>query len=279
MIAFILLIAAFAAFALIIRATQRRGIDDIAVGAVNYVVAALVCWIATAVMRPAPALPAVTIGLLAGVAYALGFVLLARTMKTKGAAITSAVMNLGVILPILAAIIIWGERPGTTALFGIALAVVAMPVLALDKNIDREPMTYRRVGVLIALFAVNGGALVFANWFHSYELVAQRPLYFAVLFSVASIVAVGYWLLQAERRFGLRELSWGSLLGVDNAAAALLILYTLDAEMASVLFALVGALTLATVAVFAAVVWREIPGRAGWIGMAAAVAALVLAKL
>jgi len=216
---------------------------------------------------------------LAGTAYALGFVLLAWMMKAKGAAITAAVMNLGVILPILAAVLIWGERPGSLAIVGIGLAVIAMPVLALDKGIDREPLTPRRIAALIALFFINGMALVFADWFHSYDLVAERPLYFAVLFTVASIVAVGYWQMQKERVFTKREMSWGVALGVDNAVAALLILYSLDAEMASVLFALVGALTLAVVAIFAAVVWREMPGRAGWIGMAAAVAALVLAKV
>jgi len=279
MASFILLVVAFAAFSLIVRAAQRRGVDDIAVGAVNYVVAAIVCWVIVALTRPSFALPAIGIGVLAGISYALGFVLLASTMKAKGAAITAAVMNLGVLVPILAAVVVWGERPGAVAIAGIALAVVAMPVLALDRGIDGEPLTARRLGVLLALFVANGAALAFADWFHSYSLISVRPLYVAILFTLAAVSAISYWLSRPERRLRRQELAWGAVLGVDNAAAALLTLYSLDAEMASVLFALVGALTLACVAIFAALVWREMPGRAGWIGLATAVAALVLAKL
>ncbi len=279
MVPFILLIVAFAAFSLIVRAAQRHGADDLAIGAINYIVAALVCWVTVAITRPDFVLPAVGIGVLAGISYALGFVLLASTMKAKGAAITAAVMNLGVLVPILAAVVVWGERPGVVAIAGIALAVVAMPVLALDKGIDGEALTIRRLGVLLALFVANGAALAFADWFHSYGLVGARPLYVAILFTLAAASAISYWLSRPERRLRRQEVAWGAVLGVDNAAAALLTLYSLDAEMASVMFALVGALALAVVAVAAAVMWREMPGRAGWIGMAAAVIALVLTKL
>lgn len=279
MTAIILLIAAFAGLALIVRGAQRRGADEIAVGAIGYMVAAGVSWLAVGMTRPTWELPAIGIGALAGASCALGFVLLASAMRTKGAAIAAAVMNLGVLVPILVAVAVWGERPGLTAIIGILLAVIAMPVLALDKGIDHAPLTPRRIGLLLGVFLANGSVLAFADWFHSYELVGARVLYIAVFFAVAAVSAAVYWRVRGERRLRRRELAWGALLGVDNAAAGLLTLYGLDAAMASVLFALVGALTLACVVVFAAVVWREMPRRAGWIGMAAAVVALVLTKL
>ena len=279
MMAPILLVLAFAGLALIVRGAQRRGADEIAVGAIGYVAAAAVSWLVVGVSGATLVLPAVGIGALGGASCALGFVLLASAMKMKGAAIAAAAMNLGVLVPILAAVAVWGERPGLTAIIGIVLAVIAMPVLALDKGIDHAPLTPRRVGLLLAVFLVNGSVLAFADWFHAYGLLGARPLYVAVFFTVAALSAAVYWRAHGERRLRRQELAWGALLGVDNAAAGLLTLYGLDAEMASVLFALVGALTLASVVVFAAVVWREMPGRAGWIGLAAAVAALVLAKL
>lgn len=279
MMAPILLVVAFAGLALIVRGAQRRGADEIAVGAIGYVAAAGVSWLVVGVSGTTLVLPAVGIGALGGASCALGFVLLASAMKAKGAAIAAAAMNLGVLVPILAAVAVWGERPGLTAIIGIILAVIAMPVLALDKGIDHEPLTPRRVGLLLAVFLVNGSVLAFSDWFHAYGLLSARPLYVAVFFTVAAISAAVYWRSHGERLLRRQELAWGALLGVDNAAAGLLTLYGLDAEMASVLFALVGALTLASVVVFAAVVWREMPGRAGWIGLATAVAALVLAKL
>ncbi len=279
MLVFILIVLCGAGFALTTRAAQRRDTDTVGVGAVNYAFAALIACTLASVSGPAAAPETLRIGILGGITYVVAYLFLLPSLRQKGTAIAASVMQLGVLVPIAGALLIWAERPEILRAYGMVLAVLALPLLTLDKGVSRHRLTLGRVMVLLGLFLLNGLAMLVNTWFHTTGLEGQRTMYLAILFSVAAVGCTAAWLLRPERKLGVQEAAWGLLLGAFNVAATLLTLYGLDLYLASVLFPLTAALTLALITAFAAIAWREIPGKIGWVGIAVALSAVVLANM
>ena len=279
MFVFILIVLCAAGFALTTRAAQLRDTDTVAVGAINYTFAALIAWALAFVSQPAAAPETLRIGILGGITYVLAYLFLLPSLRHKGTAIAASVVQLGVLVPIVGALLIWGERPAIIRAYGMVLAVLALPLLTLDKGVSRQPLTLGRVMVLVGLFLLNGLAMLVNTWFHTTGLEGQRAMYLAILFTVAAVGCTAAWLIRPERKLGIKEAAWGALLGTFNVGGTLFTLYGLDLYLASVLFPITAALALAVITTFAAIAWREIPGKIGWAGIAAALTAVVLANM
>ncbi|HCU37882.1 MAG TPA: hypothetical protein DGT21_21325 [Armatimonadetes bacterium] len=278
MLVFLATILVNLSFALLVRAAQRRGVDVVASGIVNYLFAAATYWIAVLVTGTPYAPEAPRIGLAAGVFYVSTYLLLLPAMRIRGVAIAMGFVRLSVVIPLIAAVIVWHEAPGPVKQAGIVLALLALPMLSLDGGANSAPLTRRNLVILLGLFLTNGTCLLMGKWFQSTGLVAERPLYLAIVYSTAALVFIAALPLLPKARFGAAELRWGALIGLCNCAANILMLYTLDLFLASVVFPIIAAVNLSLATIFAAVTWREIPGRLGWTGICVAVLAVILAN-
>ncbi|HHZ89012.1 TPA: hypothetical protein EYN65_00375 [Candidatus Poribacteria bacterium] len=69
-------------------------------------------------------------GLATGISYAFGFVLVVAGMRLSGIVVTTAVIGLSMILPILFSVIVWNEEPNLWQTLGILIALVALPLLS-----------------------------------------------------------------------------------------------------------------------------------------------------
>ncbi len=279
MLLFIAIVLLFNAISLTSRAAQLRGVDTYALAFLNYLWASVICWCVVLISGSAMPTEAFRISLVAGIAYVSAFLFMLQSMKVKGTAIAQAVMGISVLVPIAAAMLLWGERLQLLSGVGVALALVSLPMLTLDKGYDRQPMTLSRFGALAGLFFANGLALVCTKWYHFADVQAHRALYPAALFAVAAVAGFILWKMRPERKLGKTEILWGAAVGIANAVTVLVLLAGLDAFQSAVLFPLTSAAALAVVTAFAAVVWHEIPGKIGWIGIGVASVAVVLANL
>jgi glucose uptake protein GlcU len=63
-------------------------------------------------------------GLATGISYAFGFVLVVAGMRLSGIVVTTAVIRLSMILPILFSVIVWNEEPNLWQTLGILVALV-----------------------------------------------------------------------------------------------------------------------------------------------------------
>jgi drug/metabolite transporter (DMT)-like permease len=270
-------IFATSAFALIIRHTQRLGLNQMAVMAVNYVVAAL-GGLAVTVGHWHVSAPTLHIGLLGGVIYVTTYLFLIHSMDLKGVAIANAIVRLSVLIPIVMSILVWHERPVFAQAIGGALALVAMPFLSLDRGVGHVALRKRQILLLVGLFVANGCTVLVSKWFQMAQLPQERPMFSAILYGTAAVVAILAWLWES-RRVGTRDVIWGFLLGSANLLTLFALLWALAALPATVVFPLMGALGLALTVSFAALVWREVPGKWGWWGIGIAVIAVVLVNL
>ena len=272
-------IVANTSYALILRAAQKRGANEIAVGLVNYLFASGLYLTIGLLTRPVGSLTALGYGAIAGTSNVAIFLLLLAAMTIRGVAISVAVVRLAVVVPMTAAILVWGEVPDSLQIGGIALALLALPMLSLDRGVNHQPLTSRRLAILAGLFMANGITLLMLKAFQTTGYGAARPIYLGTMFFVGAVICGLVWARNPQPWHGTLEIKWGLLLGASNALINILILATLDVLLASVMFPILAAVGLALTTTFAAVVWREIPGRLGWAGIGLAVLAVVLANM
>ena len=268
----------YAGFSLGVRAGQRRGTNLLAVGAVNYFLAALV-YLTAYLLRPVTPDPRViALGLGVGVLYAFGFLLILPTMRDRGVAVVVAIMQLSVLVPASASIIIWNETPTALRAFGAGLCLLAMPLLALDKGVSRGRLTWGKGILFAALFLVGGCSQTGNKWFDEMGAPEQSAVYFICLFGAATVVSVLSWAAMRQKTKP-DALLWGSVVGFSNAGAGIALITALRQYEGYVVFPLVQAMSLATVVIFAAAVWREIPGRLALAGIALAITASIVINI
>ena len=77
----------------------------------------------------------VIIGIITGTLFLGGFLFLKYNMKYNGIVLSSTFMKLGVLIPTLMAIIVFGEVPTVMQIGGIALAIAAIIII----NTEKEP--------------------------------------------------------------------------------------------------------------------------------------------
>lgn len=212
-----------------LRYSQHRQARDYVVGAVNYVLAAVVslgALGALACLRGAPPLyPAGALGAACGASYFGQFLLILLAYRLAGVGITTAVASMGLLVPILVSWRFWGE-PMTAWRWGaLALLPVAMLLVRPMRRHVRH-LTWKADVILLVAFLNFGlistlhkavgiyapaeaGSRTFL-FFHPQQLA-----YEAFLFLVAGVCSAAY-ALGRRGGCGRVELALGSIVGVSN---------------------------------------------------------------
>ena len=129
---------------------SRRGWDGRAVLGWNYLALAAAAGLLAALARPALYFPApgllagalsrgmtgpssmsfaVWFGLFTGVLYLLCLRTVEKSVREKGAGVTTLYQRLGILVPILCSALLWGEVPSPVQLAGLAASVAVMAAL------------------------------------------------------------------------------------------------------------------------------------------------------
>lgn len=269
-----------AGFGIVVRDAQRRELDLMTVGMVNYVAAAgfYVVWTrvdGTVAIDPRTAI----IGAIGGVIYALGFLLMLGPLRWRGLGVVAALLGLSVLVPLSASLLIWDETLAAIQILGVCLALVAIPLLSMDRGAAKGLRLSALMALgMAALFLINGSGWTVQKWYHTTGLSGERHVYFGYLFGVAALLIFVAWLVRS-RRINAASLAWGAMLGSCNVIANLALLSALDRLPGAIVFPLMQAGIMIVAAAFAAVAWRERPGRLGVAGIAVAATAVALINL
>ncbi len=290
-------VALAVSFGLIQRAAQRRRGHYFYVSVTNYAVAALVAlvWVAARGGWEASAL-AYWVGALNGVGFAVLFVLQYFMLGQRGVGVTFALGSLALLAPITVSLVVFEEPAEAVRLVGIALLVVAAPLIA-----------YRRMPMLPAVrvglyWAVVAGLLVFtAGTLISWKVIsevtpsADRDAFVLATFAGATVtagvtLAIRRWSEgpgpPMRRQGQAGALAWVPLpivmgvgLGLCNVVQLWVLLAALREVPGAVAFPVHSAGTVLLITLAGWIVWRERHGPVTLLGIAAAVAGLVLVNL
>lgn len=287
MVALVLATAFSTGFSLVVRHAQGRGSNLYLVGFVNYVVACGFHLARYLGQGGGPAISPVTLalGVAGGVAFATSFATLLPVMRMRGVSITTAVMRLSVLIPILVAVVWWGERPTSAQVIGATLALAAMPLLGIQTTAAPGRLQRRQTTLLLVLFVLNGLCALSIRAYRQFGTVEQTSAFLAILFGTAGLV-LGV-LLTRDRLYRqaamapstLGAVADGALLGLVNAGANLALVSALRQIPGVLVFPIQGAVGLVLASLVARALWAERITRLEAVGMGVAVVAVVCVNL
>ena len=290
-------VALAVSFGLIQRAAQRRRGHYFFVAGTNYLVAALMAlgWVAARDAWEAEPLT-YWVGALNGVGFAVLIVLQYFMLGQRGVGITFALGSLALLAPITVSLVVFGEAAKAVTLVGIALLVVAAPLIAYR----RMPMLpAARVGlywaVVVGLLGFTAGTLISWKVVSEITPAADRDAFVLATFAGATVtagatLAIRRWRegpgppLRSQGQAGV--LGWiplpivmGVGLGLCNVVQLWVFLAALREVPGAVAFPVHSAGTVLLITLAGWIVWRERHGPVTLVGIAAALAGLVLVNL
>lgn len=176
---------------------------------------------------------AIALGAVTGFLYLAGFVLLQKNVNCNGVILSGAAMKLGgVLIPIMAAILLFRERMGWVQLVGTALAMVAIVLINVEKG---EVNKGGKKQWLVILLLVSGFADTMANIYDKAGVAALKNLYLFCTFFAALFIAL-ILALRKGQRITPADLICGLLIGVPNYYSARFLLLSLGSVPAVVAY-------------------------------------------
>ena len=159
-------------FALALRRAQTRGYDFFLMTGTNYATGLVigVVWLAVAGAASVD-LATVLLGIVQGARFSLAVVAIYLLLVRTGVGITFVLLRMAVIVPTVASILWFGERPDLPTLLGIGLMLAALPLLTRGgRSEDARLRVWWYWPVVVGTLTVTGAGLIAAKAF-----VESRP--------------------------------------------------------------------------------------------------------
>lgn len=216
----------------------------------------------------------VVLGLISGIFYLAGFVMLQQSVRKNGVVLSSVFMKLGLLVPIVMSLVWFHEIPTAAQITGFFIAVGAIVLINLKKDTNTGGFGMG----LIALLLVGGSCDAMSKVFEVFGPAALSEQFLFYTFAMAFFLCVALVLHKKERP-GLRELIYGTLIGVPNFFSAKFLLLALRNLPAVVVYPSFCVATLLCITLTGVAVFRERLNNLQWMALAAIVVALVLLNI
>ncbi|MBM3459453.1 MAG: hypothetical protein FJX77_13105 [Armatimonadetes bacterium] len=282
-------------FSHLLRLSQARTRKPMAAASVNYLVAAFLCAFWARFDGEGWSNQTGILGGIAGFTYVSSLVLMLPSMRRSGVAVTSAVAQLSLMLPIAVATVRFREYPNLWQAVGIGLTVVALPLLCASTAVATPGSRSSISGLTLAMFFSTGLSQVVMKEFSSTRPREELALFSSSLFASASFFT---WLwmtttgdtgrVSPEKEGGTSGAGEGKLLpvgpigivlGVVNVLQLICLLRALQDLPAVIVFPVSAALGITVNVLVSMLLWKERPRPAGWLGLILAIAAVALLNL
>lgn len=217
---------------------------------------------------------AVFMGIINGVLYLMGFVLLQFNVKKNGVVLSTTFMKLGLLVPMVVSVCLFGERPALLQIIGFLIAVAAIILINFER--DDSSMEFR-FGLILLLLAGGGGDAM-SKVFEELGNPAHSACFLFYTFVAAFVLCLALMLWKKER-LGTTEMFYGLLIGIPNYFSARFLLRALEYLPAVVIYPTYSVATILAVTMVGLMVFRERLGTRQWVAIGAILAALVLLNL
>ena len=276
MLYLIFAIASSALVSLVMRLSEKWRKNGMTMLAANYVMCTAAATFLAGGLIPAGEGAGLTMGLgsVCGVLYLLGFVLLQWNIQRNGVVLPATLQKLGVLVPTLAAITIFGETPRWTQLLGIAVAVSA--ILLMQGRSDRN--TGRSTLGLLALLICGGMSDVMSKVFDTWGN-AEHGNYFLVFSFLIALVLCIILCLVKKQSVTVPDVLCALALGVPNYFSARFLLWALRDVPAVVVYPTFSAGTIIVVSLVGVLAFREKLSGRKLVALGLIIGALVLLNI
>ena len=276
MIYLILAIISSALVSVVMRLSQRFSRNNMTMLAANYVMCTAAAMFLAGSPIPTGEGSSLTIilGCVCGVLYLLGFVLLQWNIRRGGVVLPATFQKLGVLVPTIAAITIFGETPRLTQLLGVGTAVAAI-IFMQGRTGKAEKSNFPG---LLALLLCGGLSDVMSKVFETWGNPAHGDCFLVFTFLVALVLCVG--LCAAKKQsVTAADVLCGLALGVPNYMSARFLLWALKEVPAVVVYPTFSVGTIIAVTLAGVLAFREKVGKRKLIALGMILGALVLLNI
>lgn len=273
----LLAILSSALVSLTMRFGEDRAPNRIAMLAVNYICCTLLAAAYTGgslIATGAGAGITWGLGAVAGVLFLAGFLLLQWNVRQNGVVLSSTFMKLGVIVPTVAAMTIFGESPRATQLAGLALAIAAILIINLEKGGGKA----KNGAALLILLCSGGLTDTLSKVYEQYGSPALESHYLLYTFATALVLCVALCLWK-KQRLTWTDVLCGLVIGVPNYFAARFLLLSLGSVPAVLAYPTYSVATIVVVSLAGVALFREKLSRRQLIGMGVILLAIALLNL
>lgn len=278
MIYLILAIACSTLISVIMRISSDKVTGNVSMLAMNYLMCVVVAALYTGLDQLFPqvaALPGtLAMGAVHGILYLSSFVLFQHNVKKNGMVLSATFMKLGLLVPIVLSVILFGEAPGVLQIIGFVIAVAA--IVLINWSSDRSDL---RMGAgLVVLLIAGGAGDAMSKVFEVYGSSVLSSQFLFYTFLVALILCVGLVILKKERP-GRNEVLFGLLIGVPNYFSARFLLLSLASVDAVIAYPTYSVATLLAVTLIGVLLFREKLSRRQWVAIGMILVALALLNI
>ena len=271
----ILAIASSALVSVVMRLSDRKVTGNIAMLAVNYLmcVAVSVFYAGDNLFVSAPGLTgAALMGIINGVLYLGGFVLLQVNVRHNGVVLSSTFMKLGLLVSLAVSVIFFHEVPDVLQIIGFCLAIAAIVLINFKRESGGEAGF--KAGLILMLL-VGGMADAMSKIFEELGNSALGDHFLICTFLMASLLCNVLMTMKGQRP-GKWEAIFGLLIGVPNFFSAKFLLGALKSIPAVIVYPVYCVGTILVVSMIGVLAFRERLEKRQWIGMGLILIALVL---
>ena len=279
MIYLVLAIISSALVSVVMRLSQRFARNNITMLAANYVMCTAAAAFLAGGVVPAGEGAALTMGLgsICGVLYLLGFVTLQWNIQRNGVVLPATFQKLGVLVPTIAAITIFGESACWTQLLGIAVAVGAI-LLMQGPGARAGEGNAKNFAGLLALLMCGGMSDVMSKVFQTWGN-ADHGNYFLVFTFLIALVLCTVLCLVKKQSVAVPDVLCGLALGVPNYMSARFLLWALRDVPAVVVYPSFSVGTIIVVTLAGVLCFREKVERRQLVALGLILGALVLLNI
>ena len=225
----------------------------------------------TGAMTPASSMSfAVWFGLLSGGLYLLCLVTVEKSVREKGAGVTTLYQRLGLLVPILCSALLWGEVPSAVQLAGLAASVAVMAALwgGGGRAAAKGPL---------AVFLLGGAVEFTGKVFQKCALAEYRPVFLFVLFAACAVLALPR--LVRAPKLPPAGVALGAAMGACSALSSLLMMNALETVPTGVAYPVLSVGSVAAVTAVDVLVFHRALTRREKLGRALSAVCLVLVNL
>ncbi len=221
----------------------------------------------------------IVFGALLGILFAGTFVIYSKAISLAGTALATVSARLSVLIPVLAAIIFYGESPNIKMLLGFGLALITLYLfyLSLKNHGTVEGRKGKYIYLLSLLVGIGLVDLSMKMFEQNFPISEKGVFVFTIFFS--AFIYTSLYLIIKKIKFDKGTFNLGLMLGVPNVLAINFLLAALDELPAIVVFPVMNIGVIVITAVVAYLIWKEQINLYGKIALAFGVAAIILLKL
>ena len=223
-----------------------------------------------------PGLPVtVAMGAVNGALYLLGFVLLQYNTRASGVVLSSVFIKLGLLVPMVLSLAVFGEVPNALQAVGFFLAVGAIVLI----NYEKGAASAGKGKLMLLLMLLAGGSGdAMSKVFSVYGPESLGDTFLFYTFLSALILSVLAAAVREERPHPA-ALLFGAVVGIPNFFSARFLLKAVGVLPAVVVYPTFSVATVLLVTLAGVLAFRERLRKNQWIALAVILAALVLLNI